>query len=113
MKKTNSYKLSLSVSNETGVIGALSNTTAVTELEIDEIMYPGDFKYISIYLWNLFEDDDNIFGGGIPILSDYKIINVNIVVGGDIVDLVDEVILASARGALIGKHGVPTQEDTA
>ena len=62
---------------------------------------------------SLFEDSDSLFGGLVeddlgPV---YRIIRIaTIVGGGDIVDLVDEVVLASARGALIGKHGVETDD---
>ncbi len=62
---------------------------------------------------SLFEDSDSLFGGLVeddlgPV---YRIIRIaSVVGGGDIVDLVDEVVLTSARGALIGKHGVETDD---
>jgi len=62
---------------------------------------------------SLFQDSDSLFGGLVeddlgPV---YRIITIATVVGGgDIVDLIDEVVLASARGALIGKHRVEIDE---
>jgi hypothetical protein len=58
---------------------------------------------------SLLQDPDRFFGGDIPIQSIYRILITGEIIGGDIVDLSDEVVFASARGVLIGKHGVKTE----
>ena len=68
---------------------------------------------------SIFEDDDTFFGGEISIglTEAYRIIIVDKVVGdGDIVDIVDEVILTDTKGAITGstegEFKVETQDDT-
>ena len=68
-------------------------------------------------LGSLFQDSDSIFGGEIGGITDiYKILIVSNIVGGDIVDLVDEVVLTDAKGAITGsvegEFKVATQDDT-
>ena len=63
---------------------------------------------------SLLEDIDTVFHGYIQTgPHPYHILNVASIVGlGDFVDLIDEIILASASGAIIGKHKVQTESDT-
>ena len=62
-------------------------------------------------LGSLFQDLDNIFSGEGGNVHDtiYRILITGDVVGGDIVDLVDEVILVSEKETIISKHGVRTE----
>ena len=82
-------------------------------LEDIDTFFDGEINFV--VTGELAEDIDTFFDGRLQVGSHpFSLINVATVVGlGDIVDLVDEVVLASASGAIIGKHTVHRHEDTA
>ncbi len=88
-------------------------------LEDTDTFFGGELRPLSIN-GSLFEDSDTFFGGEASLeveLPPYRIIIVDKVVGGgDLIDLIDEVVTTSAIGAFTGIVGdrfdVPTEDDT-
>ncbi len=76
--------------------GVLGNSRITASLLGDtNTFFNGELRPLSIN-GSLFEDSDNIFNMKIEIIAVYRILTIGDIVGGDIVDLVDEVVLASA-----------------